>query len=240
MPAVERTLLAVGLTLAAYGLAVWVRRQTRLALAHPAVTAAAVVLAALPLLRVSVREYQAGSQALSFLAGPATVAMALPVYKHRKLVREHWPALLGGIVAGCLTGVVSAVAAAAFLGMGRTMLLSVAAKSVTTPIALRLSAQLGGIPPLTVALVQATGVLGAIAGPAVLNALRVRNRLARGLALGTAAHGGGTERALQSSEVEGAASSLAMAVNALLGTVLIPPVTHLLLRLGSRLGLPGW
>lgn len=239
MWAVERTLLALALTLAAYGVAVWVRRRTGLALAHPAVTAAAVVFAALPLLQFSVREYQAGNRLLTYLVGPATVAMAVPIHKHRRLVRTHWAALLSGMVAGCLIGVISSVTVAAIMGLSRNMLLSVAPKSVTTPVAFRLSEQLGGIPPLTVAVVQASGVLGAILGPAVLNWLRIRNRLARGLALGAAAHGGGTERALQSSELEGAASSMAMAANALLGTILIPAVTDLLLRLGARLAAPG-
>lgn len=228
---VERAAGGLALTVVAYSVAVWLRRRTRLTLMHPAVTATVLVLAALAVLRLPLAQYETGGRLLSLLIGPATVAMAVPVYRHRALLRSHWPALLAGILTGCLVGVGSSVTMALVMGLGRITVLSTAAKSVTTPVAMAISRRLGGIPSLTVALVLVTAVSGALLGPWMLDLLRVRNRLARGLALGAAAQAVGTERALQIGELEGAASTLSMAFSAIFATVLVPPSAHLILRL---------
>lgn len=233
------TSAALALTLTAYYVAVWFRRKTGLRLVHPSVIALPLLLGVLFWLNLPVGEYQTGSKLLTYLIGPATVGLAVPLYKHRVLIRSQWPVLLGGILTGSLIGVISAMATAAALGLNRNLLLSVAPKSVTAPIALLLSEQLGGVPALTVLVVQSTGVLGSMLGPVLLQVLRIRNRMAWGVALGTAAHGGGTERALDTGELEGAISSLALALNALIAPFLIPPVVRALMAVGERLGVIG-
>jgi putative effector of murein hydrolase len=236
MPTIENAILALGLTLSAYGFAMWLRRMSGIQ-AHPALLAAPLVLGALWLVHWPVTEYQSGSRALGMLVGPATVAMAVPVYKHRQMVRAHWPSFLAGVLTACLIGVVSSVVIAVLCGLSADLVLTVAPKSVTGPVALRVSEQMGGIPAISAALAQITGILGASFGPRLLTAFRVRNRVARGMALGAGAHSGGAERALQSSELEGAAGSLAVALNALMGTLLIPPIFRLLVAVLVPLGL---
>lgn len=235
MWSVDRLLIGSLLTFAAYGAALFIRKRTKLSFFHPTLIAAPMIVAALPLLRLSIAEYQSTSSWLTFLAGPAIVAMGVPVFKNRALIRRDWPLLLGGVLVGGISGVASSVAVAMALHLGSDWVLTVAPKSVTGSVAVRISETMGGIPPLTLAITQLTGILGSMVGPVLLNLLRVRNRIARGVALGVSAHAGGTEKALQQGEVEGAASSLGMAINALMGAVCVPPVTQMLLIAADRL-----
>jgi predicted murein hydrolase (TIGR00659 family) len=186
------------------------------------------IVAVLAATGTSYQTYFDGAQFVHFLLGPATVALAIPLYRQFEKVRRSAVAVVVSIVAGSLTAAVSAVGIAWLLGGSREALASLAPKSVTTPVAMGIAEQFGGLPSLTAALVIITGILGAIAGPFVLDLLRVRSMSARGLAMGTASHGIGTARALQVSEVAGAFSGLAMGLNALATALLLPLLWRLL------------
>jgi putative effector of murein hydrolase len=152
------------------------------------------------------------------------VALAIPLYRQFDKVRRSALAVGVSILFGSVTAAASAVAIAWALGGSRETLISLAPKSTTAPVAMGISEQLGGLPSLTAVLVIATGILGAVLGPYVLNILRIRNWAARGLAIGTASHGIGTARAAEVNEVAGAFSGLAMGLNALATAVLLPIV----------------
>ena len=154
--------------------------------------------------------------------------MAIPLYRQFARVRRSAVALLTSIVAGSLTASVSAMAIAWALGASRDTIISIAPKSVTAPVAMGISEQLGGLPSLTAALVILTGILGAMIGPGILNLLRITDWAARGVAIGTASHGIGTARALQVNEVAGAFSGLAMGLNAIATALLLPLLWKLL------------
>ncbi|MBD1547994.1 LrgB family protein [Roseibium aggregatum] len=216
-------LLALTLTLAAYQMGFWIYRKGRLnPLLNPVLIAVVVLVAILTVTDTAYATYFEGAQFVHFLLGPATVALALPLYRQIERVRKSALAITVSLLAGSLTAIVSAVGIAWAFGATDEILVSLAPKSVTAPVAMGISEQLGGLPSLTAVLVILTGILGAALGPLLLNLLRVKDMAARGLAIGTASHGIGTARALQVSEVAGAFSGLAMGLNALATAILLP------------------
>jgi predicted murein hydrolase (TIGR00659 family) len=222
-------LLHLTLTLVVYQLGTLLYRRGRLnPLLNPVLLSIIAIVAILAATGTSYQTYFDGAQFVHFLLGPATVALAIPLYRQFEKVRRSAVAVMVSIVAGSATAAVSAVGIAWLLGGSREALASLAPKSVTTPVAMGIAEQFGGLPSLTAALVIITGILGAIAGPFVLDLLRVRSMAARGLAMGTASHGIGTARALQVSEVAGAFSGLAMGLNALATALLLPLLWRLL------------
>lgn len=216
-------LLHLTLTLIEFQAGVWVYRRTGgNPLANPVLIAVVLLVSLLLVTGTSYANYFAGAQFVHFLLGPATVALAIPLYRQFAHVRRSGVAIVVSIVAGSLAAAFSAAGIAWLLGAGARSIVSVAPKSVTAPVAMGISAQLGGLPSLTAALVILTGITGAMIGPFFLNLLRIRDWQARGLAIGTAAHGIGTARALQVNEVAGAFAGLAMGLNALATAILLP------------------
>ena len=224
----QTPLLGLTLTLAAYALGLWIyRRSGAHPLLNPVLIAVAVLVGLLMVTQTPYEIYFDGAQFAHFLLGPATVALAIPVFRAWRLVRRSARAVAIGVVAGALTATGSAVAIAAMLGASSSGVLSIAPKSVTTPIAMGVSEAIGGLPSLTAVLVILTGVLGAATGPYVLNAVRVRDWRARGLAIGVAAHGIGAARAFSVDQTAGAFAALAMGLNALLTAALLPAAVSL-------------
>jgi len=216
-------LLHLTLTLAAFQLGAFVyERAGRNPLLNPVLLAVTTIVAVLLATGTPYNTYFDGAQFVHFLLGPATVALAIPLYRQFDRVRRSGPALLASIVAGSITASGSAMGVAWALGASRDAVISIAPKSVTAPVAMGISEQLGGLPSLTAVLVILTGILGAMIGPGILNLLRIRDWAARGVAIGTASHGIGTARALQVNEVAGAFSGLAMGLNALATALLLP------------------
>ena len=202
------------------------------ALVNPVLIAVALLVALLWTTSTPYATYFEGAQFVHFLLGPATVALAVPLYEQRaQLVRLALPLLLG-LTAGVITAVVSAVALASLFGASRETLLSLAPKSVTTPIAMGIAEKIGGLPSLTAVLVILTGMTGAVIARPLLNALGVQSPATRGFALGVASHGIGTARAFQVSEEMGAFAGMAMGLAALLTALLVPLLLPLLSLLG--------
>lgn len=216
-------LLFLTLTLAAFQAGSWVyERSGHKPFLNPVMTAVILLVAILTLTGTPYPTYFEGAQFVHFLLGPATVALAIPLYRQFDRVRRSALALVVSLISGSLTAIGTAVGLGWLLGASRETLLSLAPKSVTAPVAMGITEQLGGLPSLTAVLVILTGILGAVIGPMVLNLLRIRDWRARGLALGTASHGIGTARALQVNELAGAFSGLAMGLNALATAILLP------------------
>ena len=193
-------------------------------LANPVLLAVATLVGLLGLTDTPYRTYFDGAQFVHFLLGPATVALAIPLHAQLPRLRRMAMPLLLALLIGSLTAAVSAVAIGALLGASRATLLSLAPKSVTTPIAMGIAERTGGLPSLTAVLVILTGVLGAILARYIYRALHIDDDAQRGFALGIAAHGIGTARAFQESEQMGAFAALAMGLNGLLTALLLPIV----------------
>ena len=222
-------LLWFTLTLLAYQLGIWIfHRFGGTPFFHPVLTT--IVIMAL-LLQVSGTTYQTyfqGAQFIHFLLGPATVALAIPLYREMKIIRKVFVPIAITVLVGSLTAIVSAVGLAWCLGGERILLLTMAPKSVTTPIAMGIAEKIGGIPSLTAVTVVLTGIIGAVFGDLVLDRLKIHDETARGMALGVASHGIGTAHALQRNRTAGAFAALAMALNGLLTALLLPALIRLI------------
>lgn len=216
-------LLGLSATLLAYqGACTLYRRSGHHPLANPVLIAVAALVGLLSLTGIPYRRYFDGAQFVHFLLGPATVALAVPLYHHVHRVRAMLLPVAAALLAGSLTAAVSAMSVARLFGASRPTVLSLAPKSVTTPIAMGVAEHIGGIPSLTAVLVIITGILGAVGARYLFDALKIRDPAIRGLAIGVASHGIGTARAFQVSEQAGAFAALAMGLNGLLTAILLP------------------
>lgn len=222
-------LLALTLTLVAYQAGVWLHRKSGgNPLVNPVLIAVGSIVPLLAITDTDYGTYFEGAQFVHFLLGPATVALAIPLYRQVQQVRNSLLAICVAVVCGSMTAALSAVGIGWLLGASEQTVLSLAPKSATTPVAMGISEQLGGLPSLTAAAVILTGIIGAICGSELLKLFRVTDSRATGLAMGVASHGIGTARALQINEVAGAFSGLAMGLNALATAILIPVIFRLL------------
>jgi len=222
-------LLGLTLTLVAYlaGDALY-RRAGRHPLANPVLVGVLLLGGLLLATGTDYADYFEGAQFVHFLLGPATVALAVPLYRNVAAVRRSAPAIVSAVTIGSLAAAASAVGLAWAFGGSDGTLLALAPKSVTAPVAMGIAEKIGGAPSLTAVLVILTGITGAVLGTWTLDLMRIRDRRARGLAMGVAAHGIGTARAFTLDETTGAFSSLGMGLNALATAVLLPLAFRLL------------
>ena len=216
-------LLWLTATLIAYSAADALSRATgRAPLANPVLIAVILLAALLGLTGTPYATYFEGAQFVHFMLGPATVALAAPLFGNLGHVRRAALPMLAALVAGSVTAMASALLVAQLLGVGGTVLPSLAAKSTTAPVAIGIAEALGGQPTLAAVLVLLTGIIGAVVATPLLNLLRLKDWRARGFAVGVAAHGIGTARAFQVNETAGAFAGIGMGLNAVL-TALIAP-----------------
>lgn len=216
-------LLGLTVTLLAYQAAHWLYIKARMnPLANPVAMSVAFLVALLWFTETPYETYFEGAQFVHFLLGPATVALAVPLFANLERLRRDLVPLGGALLAGSFTAVGSAMGIAWLLGASRETVVSLAPKSVTTPIAMGIAEKLGGLPSLTAVLVVTTGIVGAVFARQVLALLRIDDDAVGGFALGLAAHGIGTARAFQVSETMGAFAGLAMGLNGLVTAILFP------------------
>lgn len=216
-------LLWLVLTLGAYSAAFALFRLARgNPLLNPVAIAVALIVAVLVATGTDYPTYFGGAQFVHFLLGPATVALGMPLWRNLGAARRMLVPMLVGLLAGATTAILSAVAVAVMFGAERVTLASLAPKSVTTPIAMGISEQLGGLPSLTAALVILTGIIGAMTVTPLMNALKIKDWRVRGFAAGLAAHGIGTARAFQVHPLAGTFAGIAMGLNGLITALLAP------------------
>jgi predicted murein hydrolase (TIGR00659 family) len=227
----QSPLLWLTVTLLVYALADEVSLKThRHPLANPVLHSMWIIGGFLLLTGTSYTTYFAGAQFVHFLLGPATVALAVPLYENRKVVLSAILPMLVALAAGSVTAVASVVLLAESVGLPRAVILSMAPKSVTAGVAMGISETLHADPSLTAVAVILTGIMGAIAVTPLMNRMRIVDYRARGFAVGIAAHGIGTARAFQVDEVAGVFAGIAMSLNALVTSLLVPLAVTLLLR----------
>jgi len=225
---VQSPAFGMTVTLVVFAGAKWVYDRTRIFILHPVLVSIAVIITLLSLTHISYSDYMRGGSIIAFFLGPSVVALGLPLYDHLTKLRSETLPFLLTTVFGSAVGIIASVLPVVLMGGSHQVLLSLAPKSVTTPIAMSVSAEIGGIPSLTATLVVLTGVVGAVVGPVLLRLVGLGSGVAFGYAMGTASHGIGTARALESGELEGAASSLALCLNGIATSVLAPWIVRLI------------
>jgi predicted murein hydrolase (TIGR00659 family) len=223
-------LLWLTATLAAYAIGdACARAANRAPLVNPVLIAVAVLAPVLWLTGTPYATYFEGAQFVHFLLGPVTISLALPLCENLPRIRRAALPMAAGLVAGSVTSAVSVLAIAKAFGLGPELLATLAPKAATAPVAIGISERLGGSPTLTAVMVLITGAIGAVVVTPLLNLLRLKDWRARGFAVGVAAHGIGTARALQVNPTAGAFAGLGMALNAVLTALIAPFILRLFL-----------
>ncbi len=212
----------VAATVCIYFLALKIYQKTRWIIAHPVLISIAVIIVLLKFLHVDFKTYNLGGNIISFFLGPSVVALGVLLYEKYDTIKKNWKAFLLTLIIGSLTGILSVVSMALWLGSSDEVVKSLAPKSVTTPIAIEIVKITGGLPSLTAVVVILVGIFGAAFGPLFLKWIRIKSVMAFGLAMGAASHGIGTARALEEGGLPGAVSAMAMCLNGVFTAVFTP------------------
>lgn len=210
----------VTLSLVSYLLGVYLKKKLKLGIFNPLLISIIVTIVVLVLAKVDYNTYNEGAQYLSWLLTPATVCLAIPLYEQWELLKKNHKAVFLGLVAGVLTSLCTVLVLALLMGLSHQEYVTLLPKSITTAIGMGVSEELGGYVTITVAVIVVTGVLGNMFGELICKIFHITEPIAKGLAFGSAAHAIGTAKAMELGEVEGAMSSLAIAVSGIL-TVLL-------------------
>ncbi len=224
----ESLYCGVVVSLLAYWFGTWIRGRFGLAVLNPILVAVVIVIGFLKGTNVDYSSYMEGARYISYLLTPATVCLAIPLYKQLALLRQNLVAVAAGIFAGVVASAASIFLLCLIFGLDHVYYVTLLPKSITTAIGMGVSEAAGGIVSVTVVCIIVTGILGNVIGEMVFKIIKLDNPIARGLAMGTAAHAVGTAKALEMGEIEGAMSSLSVAVAGLLTVVAAPLAAGLL------------
>lgn len=228
MEIMSNPIILLAITFGIYYVARQIQKWTGWVVLNPILITIAALIALLQLTGISYETYEQGGQYIDFWLKPAIVALGVPLYQNLGQIRRHLLPILMSQLVGCLVGLVSVTLIASALGASHEVIVSLAPKSVTTPIAMEVCKTSGGIPSLTAAIVVIVGLFGAIFGFKILEVWHVRNPFSQGISMGTAAHAVGTSRAMEKGETYGAYSSLGLILNGVLTALLTPFVLKLL------------
>ena len=228
MEIMSNPIILLAITFGIYYVARQIQKWTGWVVLNPILITIAALIALLQLTGISYETYEQGGQYIEFWLKPAIVALGVPLYQNLGQIRRHLLPILMSQLVGCMVGLVSVTLIASALGASHEVIVSLAPKSVTTPIAMEVCKTSGGIPSLTAAIVVIVGLFGAVFGFKILEVWHVRNPFSQGISMGTAAHAVGTSRAMEKGETYGAYSSLGLILNGVLTALLTPFVLKLL------------
>lgn len=214
------TFFGLFLTLAAYVLAMAIKRKLKSSLINPLLIAIIICIAVLLLGRIEYDTYNQGAKYISVLLTPATVCLAVPLYTQIEKLKQNFRAIMAGILSGVLTSLGSILLMSKIFGFSHEEYVTFLPKSITTAIGMSVSEEMGGYVAITVTVIVLTGVFGNIICESVLKLFGIRNRVAKGIAIGTASHAIGTSKAMEIGEIEGAMSSLSIVVSGILTVIL--------------------
>lgn len=227
-PFLESEIFALAFTFLVFYAMQRLQAKTKLLILNPILTSIVIIVALLTLLRIDISGYKENTQIITFFLKPAVVALGVPLYLQLEKIKKLALHIIVSQLVGCIAGIVSVILIAKALGASRDVLLSLAPKSITTPLAMEVSRTIGGTPSLTAAVVIVTGIFGAIFGYSILKLTGVKDPIAQGISIGTAAHAVGTSKSIQISPTYGAFSSLGMIVNGVFTAVLAPYIINLM------------
>ena len=228
MSFLENKFFLIALTFAAFLVSRYLQRRTGMTLLNPILISIVLLILFLLVCDVPYETYAMSGEYIDFWLKPAVVALGVPLYRQLESIKKQLLPLLLAEFAGCVTGIISVVGVAELLGATREVVVSLAPKAVTTPIAMEIAAAVGGVPPLTAAVVICTGIFGGMAGFRMVKISRIKSPIASGISIGTAAHAIGTSAAMEKGYRYGAFSSLGLTLNGLFTALLAPFILSLL------------
>lgn len=220
---INSPIFGVLISLIAYGIGVYINKRTKLSIFNPLLIAIVTLIFLLTKLHIKYEAFNNGGQLISFFLYPATVALALPMYKKFTLFKENALPILIGILCGNVCGITCIILLCKFFNLSDVLIKSLMPKSITTPIGMALSKQLGGLPSITVVAIILTGVIGSIIGPSLYSIFKINDKVAMGIAMGASSHAVGTAKSMELGETEGAMSGLTMAISGII-TVFLAPI----------------
>jgi len=203
--------------------------KTKIPIFNPLLVSIILVVSILVAFDIPLEAYDRGGSVLSLFLGPVTIILAVPLYKQIHLLKAQFVPILIGVSVGSAVAVLSVITLGRLVGLDELLLLSMSPKSITTPIAMGLSNNIGGVQAITVGCVVITGVTGAVIAPMVCKFFKIKNEMARGIAIGTSSHAVGTSKAIEMGEVEGAMSGLAIGLSGIATIVILPIILKFLL-----------
>ena len=212
--------MGVVLSLLAYEIGMFIKNKTKKAIFNPLLISIVIVIVVLILFDIDYDSYNQSAKYISYLLTPATVSLAIPLYRQLKLLKQNFMAIILGILSGVLTSLISILGMSILFGLTHEEYVTLLPKSITTAIGMGVSEELGGYVTITVVVIIITGILGNIIGSFACNLFRITNPISKGLALGTSSHAIGTTKAMEMGEIEGAMSSLSIVVAGLMTVVL--------------------
>lgn len=224
----QSSLFSIMICLLAFEIGILINKKTRIPLFNPLLIAIALVIGYLLVFKISYKEFNQGGQFITDLLQPATVVLAVPLYKQINLLKKHFVPIITGIFFGSGIGIIYIFFLSYFLKLNPELIKSLMPKSITTPIGMQVSQSMGGVVPVTVVAIIVTGITGAIVYPFILKIFKIKNPVAVGIALGTCSHAVGTSKALTIGDTEGAMSSLSIGVAGLSVVVLAPTLYAIL------------
>ncbi|OWV13479.1 hypothetical protein B7989_05315 [Fibrobacter sp. UWB5] len=216
------------LTLVTFEIGVTISKKFKYSFLNPLLIANILIVGFLLITGISLESYNVGGDYISVMLSPATVVLAVPLYRQISKLKQFWKPILAGIFAGSLTSLACVIVVSKLVGLSNTLMLSLLPKSITIPMGSVVSAQIGGIPPVTIIAITITGITGAVAAPAVCRFCRIKHKVAQGIAIGTASHALGTTKAMEMGEVQGAMSSLSIGVAGLFTAIVTPIILSLI------------
>lgn len=228
MALTKSPLFGLMISLLAYQMGVLVHKKLKTPFLGPLVVSSGLIILVLVLTGIPVENYNIGGSIITFFLGPSVVVLALPLYRNFKLLKANWIAILSGITVGSLAGIITILVMSFTLDLDGSIMISILPKSVTTPVGLEITKELGGISSITVLSIFTTGLLGAMIYPYVFKVFRIKHPVAKGVALGTAAHALGTAKAVEIGDQEGAMSGLSIGLAGLVTVFLVPLVLNFL------------
>lgn len=222
-------IIVVSGTIIAYLIGRWIYKRVYTPLLLPVVVATFLIIGSLVLFNIPYETYMIGGEWINTLLGPAVVALAFPLYQNRDILKKLVIPMVVGTLVGAIVGVLSGVYLATLFNFDKSLILSLAPKSVTTPVAMDISQSLGGIASLAAAFVMVAGIFGAMASKYIYRLFRIKHPIGRGVGLGSASHAIGTAKALENSELDGSISTIAMILSAIFVSIIIPFMIHYLM-----------
>ena len=218
----QSPLFGILLTLVAFEIGVAISKKWKYSFLNPLLIANILIVSFLLITGISLESYNVGGDYISLMLSPATVVLAVPLYRQISKLKQFWKPILAGIFAGSLTSIASVIIVSKLIGLSDTLMLSLLPKSITIPMGSVVSEQIGGIPPVTIIAITITGITGAVAAVPVCKLFHIKNSIAQGVAIGTASHALGTTKAMEIGEVQGAMSSLSIGIAGVFTAIVAP------------------